>query len=256
MLRTTRRARWSAPLLVAAATLLVIEGVVAVRQVPAYILPAPHAVVAELVARFPMLVRATLVTTGEAVTGYVFGVVIGVALALTTFYLPAARRWGLPWVILINSVPSAALAPLMVLYWGAGPASKVVLVALITFFATYLNVERGLQSVDHGAVALMRAFGASEPEILRKLRVPMALPFFFNALKVSTVRSMIVTIVAEMLGAHAGLGYVVMETSIMMENTRLWAAVLLGSAVSITFFLFVSWGERRLVWWRSSLGAR
>ncbi len=245
--------RWAVPMGLGVAVLFAAEVAVNIFRVPPYIVPAPSAIARHLVGDLPTLGRAAIVTTVEAVSGYLIGALLGVAAALATFYVPRLERWILPGMILVNSVPSAALAPLVVLYAGVGPVSKIVVVALVTFFVTYLNVQRGLESVDRGAVSLMQVFGASELAILWKLRAPTALPYLFTALKVSTVRSMLVTIVAEMLGAYAGLGHVIMETSIVMDNVRLWAAVVLGSLVSITFFLMVSLIEKRVVSWRVGL---
>src|SRR5581483_4689302 len=114
---------------------------------------------------------------------------------------------------------------------------KVALVTLVVGFTVLLNTLAGLRSCDPAAVALLRSFGAGRARVLRLLLLPHAMPGFFTGLRVATVRSMIIAIVTEMLGAYRGLGWAIYEATTQMDFLKLWAAVGVASLVSIAFYL-------------------
>jgi NitT/TauT family transport system permease protein len=132
--------------------------------------------------------------------------------------------------------------------------SKVVLVAFITAFIMLQSELQGLRQVDPQAVNVLRSFGAGSWRIFWMLRFPASLPFLFNALRLGSIRSVIIAIVAEMLGAYRGIGWVIFETTASMDYSRLWAAVAAASGAGVVFFALVSALERRLVWWHVSIG--
>jgi len=152
-------------------------------------------------------------------------------------------------------VPAVAFAPVIILWFGIGMTSKIVLVAFITCFIALQNLLQGLRQVDPLAVNVFRSFGAGEWKIFWSLRLPAALPYLFTALRIGSIRSVIIAIVAEMLGAYRGVGWVIFETTASMDYLRLWAAVIGASAAGVLFFVLVSSIERRLVWWHVSVGA-
>ena len=124
------------------------------------------------------------------------------------------------------------------------------MVAFVVGFTVFLNALDGLERVDPAAVNLMRSFGAGPFGVLLRLRLPSALPAIATGMRVSTVRAMIVAIVTEMLGARLGLGWTIYEAVLQIDFLRVWAAILVASVASLALFGLVSWGERRLVFWR------
>ncbi len=226
------------------------EAAVRLLAVPEYILPPVSGILATTVEHRGALAEAAAMTLFEAVSGFLLGCAIGVTLAVLLVLAPPAKRLLLPLLVAVNSVPVVAYAPLALLWFGAGPFSKVVMVAFVVGFTVFLNALDGLERVDPAAVNLLRSFGAGPIGVLRRLRLPAALPAIATGMRVSTVRAMIVAIVTEMLGARLGLGWTIYEAVLQIDFLRVWAAILVASAASLALFGLVSWGERRLVFWR------
>ena len=221
--------------------------------VPAYVLPAPSAIAVKLSNDSVALAGALATTLGEAVLGYLIGNAIGFILAVLFFYRPGLDRLAMPLMVASNSVPAVAFAPVVILWFGVGMASKIVLVAFITCFIALQNQLQGLGQCDAQAVNVLRSFGATEWRIFWTLRLPASLPYLFTALRIGSIRSVIIAIVAEMLGAYRGVGWVIFETTASMDYLRLWAAVTAASVAGVALFLLVSAIEQRAVWWHASV---
>ena len=226
------------------------EAVVRLAQVPPWILPPPSGIVATTWLVRNALLDAGAMTLFEAVSGYGIGAALGLMLAMLLALATPVRKLVLPMVVVVNSVPVAAYAPLALLWFGTGALSKIVMVAFIVGFTVFLNALDGLLRVDPAAVALLRSFGAGPLGVLWRLRLPTALPAIMVGLRVSTVRSMIVAIVTEMLGSQKGLGWTIFEAVLQIDFLRVWAAILVASLISLGCFAAVSALERRLVFWR------
>jgi NitT/TauT family transport system permease protein len=224
--------------------------------VPAYLAPAPHAILGKIWRDRAILGGAVSTTLAEAATGYLLGNAIGVLLAIVFLYRPGWERLAMLPIVATNSVPVAAFAPAVIVWFGVGMTSKVVLVGFVTCFTALTNQLQGFRRCDQGAVDLLRSFGARERRIFWSLRFPAALPYLFTALRVGSVRSVIIAIVAEMLGAYRGVGWIIFETTSSMDYLRLWAAVLSASVAGIGFFGLVALVEHRVVWWHVSVGWR
>lgn len=247
----------------AAAPAAILVGVLAawelglrLARVPGYLLPLPSAIAQKAAADWPVLAAGVATTLAEAAAGFVIGNAAGLLLAVLFFYRPALSRVATLPVVASNSVPAVAFAPIIILWLGVGAASKVVLVSIITAFLMLQNELQGLRQCDPQAVAVLRSFGAGEGRIFWMLRFPSALPYLFTALRLGSIRSVIIAIVAEMLGAYRGIGWVIFETTASMDYLRLWAAVAAASVAGVAFFALVSAFERRLVWWHVSLRGR
>lgn len=234
------------PLLV----LVVWELVVDAFGVPVYVLPAPSAIAGRVVASLPSLLDGLSMTMFEAVSGYLIGSIIAMALAIAFVLVPWMERIALPVLVALNSVPVVAFAPVALLWFGMGPGSKIAMVAMAVGFAVFVNAHHGLRSVDEAAANLLRSFGAGPIRQMVLLRLPAALPSIMNGLRVAVVRSMIVAIVAEMLGAFKGLGWTIFEATQQVDFLRVWAAIAVASAASMLWYGLVNWIDRRFVFWR------
>jgi NitT/TauT family transport system permease protein len=164
--------------------------------------------------------------------------------------IPATRSVVLPLATAINSVPVVAYSPLVLLWFGMGMASKIVMVAIAASFTIFLSTIAGLDRVDRKTIDLLRSFGASRQAVLWRLRVPTALPLIIAGMRVSTVRSVIVAIVTEMLGAYGGLGWVIFQAVLQIDFVQVWAAIICASSISLAFFGAISFVERRYIFWR------
>jgi NitT/TauT family transport system permease protein len=237
------------PVLVFVALVAIWELVIGVLGVPTFVVPAPHAIVARFVGSYRDMLSACLVTMSEAVAGFVIGGLLGILIAILFFYFPRAENALIPLVTAANSVPPVAFAPLAVIWFGVGPASKIALAGLASFVAIMINTLQGLRCYDPLKVTLLRSFGATEAQIFPMLRWPSALPHVFVGLRNASITVVIVSIVAEMLSAAQGVGMIINITTQLSDFLRMWTAVMSISAFGVLFYLIVYALERQLAWW-------
>jgi NitT/TauT family transport system permease protein len=173
----------------------------------------------------------------------------------------ATARWTtasetlMPFAIAANSVPIIAFAPILNNWFGiANPLAKMMIVAVIVFFPVMINTVRGLTLVDPAALELMRSYAAGEFQILLRLRLPNALPYMFNAFKVSAALSMIGAVVSEYFGgSRSALGVFITQEAAQFRFDRSWAAIIVACIVGITFYLVIIGLERLIIPWHASL---
>jgi NitT/TauT family transport system permease protein len=226
------------------------EGLARGLHLPSYILPAVSDILAGVWSKRAVLGEAAGYTLLEALVGYGLGCLIGIGLAVSITMLPVLRGVVLPAATAINSVPVVGYSPLILLWFGIGVASKMVMVAMAVSFTVFLSTLSGLDRVDRRAVDLMRSFGAGRLGILWRLRLPTALPLLLAGMRVSTVRSVIVAIITEMLGAYGGLGWVIYQAVLQIDFVQVWAAIFVASALSLSFFGLIGLVERRILFWK------
>lgn len=219
-------------------------------HLPAYVLPSVSAILQAIFEQHAVLLAAARVTLTEAVVGFFLGTLAGMTLAVIITMVPSIRRLALPTATALNSVPVVAYAPLILLWFGIGPASKIVMVALAVGFTVFLHALAGLDRVDQRVIDLMRSFGADRAAILWRLRIPAAIPLTAAGMRVSTVRAMIVAIVTEMLGATGGLGWTIYQAVLQIDFVQVWSAIFVASAASVIFFSIVNTLEKRYVFWK------
>jgi NitT/TauT family transport system permease protein len=226
------------------------EGAIAAFRIPPYVLPGLATIAHAIWTDLGMLLQALRATLFVAGSGYAIGASVGIALAVAMVLVPALDRAFMPIVVAVNSVPVVAYAPLILVWLGTGPASQIMMVTLAASFTVFINAMQGLRSVDNAAVDLLRSFGAGALRTAWMLRLPAALPAIVNGMRVAAVRSMLIAIVAEMLGASEGLGRVIYESTQQIDFLRVWSAVTVASVASMAIYGLIVWADRRFVWWK------
>jgi NitT/TauT family transport system permease protein len=226
------------------------EGLARGLHLPSYILPAVSDILAGVWSKRALLGEAASYTLLEALVGYGLGCLIGIGFAVSISMLPPLRAVILPVAIAINAVPVVGYSPLILLWFGIGVASKMIMVAMAVSFTVFLSTLAGLDRVDRRAVDLMRSFGAGRLSILWRLRLPTALPLLLAGMRVSTVRSVIIAIITEMLGAYGGLGWVIYQAVLQIDFVQVWSAIFVASAASLSFFGLIGFLERKILFWR------
>jgi NitT/TauT family transport system permease protein len=221
------------------------EILVTALELKAFLFPRPSAIVRALIDNWGGgtygLVPSWRATVLEAIGGLLIGTTAGVLVAFATSRWASARDALMPVAIAASAVPIVAFAPLMNNWFGTlSPLSKMMMAAALVFFPVMVNVTRGLVQVEPAAMELMRSYAASEWTILRKVRVPNALPFFFTALKLATTLSLIGAIVGEYFGGVSlVLGRIIVQSSSALRFDVTWAAVLLAAVTGIVLYLIV-----------------
>ena len=232
-----------------AAVLVAWEGISRGFALPEFVLPPPSAILKVLVARQGALSLAAYVTAKEVLYGFVLSSIIGALVAMVIARFAAFGRALYPLVVLFQTVPKIALAPLFILWFGFDLLPKVSLIVVMAFFPVAINMLVGLQSVDPNLVALMRSVGASRNEILLRVQVPNSLPYLMAGLKVAVTLAVIGAIVGEFAGAQAGLGYMIQFASTQMETALVFAALVEVSVLGLLFYYAIEILEWRYINW-------
>lgn len=219
----------------------------------AYILPTPWQVLVRLWELRDPLFGAHLPAT-MAVVGIGLGlsIVLGLALAVLMDVSKTAEKALYPLIIASQTIPTTALAPLFVLWFGYTIWSKVLVTVLITFFPITITVFDGFRSVKTEMVELMFTFGATRMQVFRKLKFPAVLPYFFSAIKMAIPLSIIGAAIGEWLGAQSGLGYFSRRMMTRLDGAGVFAPVLLLSVVAMILVEIVSILEKKLITWRNA----
>lgn len=256
------REKWSSlmwPLGVLVMALGLWQAVISWLNIPSYLVPSPQDVVKAAWLYRQELWGATFQTFSEAVLGYVASVVVGVGAALIMSQSKIIEKSLYPYAVILQTIPIVAIAPLIVIWVGAGLKAVVTISFLIALFPMISNANFGFISTDPGLMTLMRLYGASRWSVTWKLRFPHALPDIFVGMKISAGLAVIGAIVGEFVagigGGRGGLGYVIIQAATQMQIALLFAAALASSLLGIAIFLTVSGLSTRFVghWHASSV---
>lgn len=233
------------------AFLLAWEGAVRVSQAPVWLLPGPWRILTAAWETRALLFSHTLHTLRAAALGTLVAVGAGVAFGILIHAFPALRLNLYPLLVASQTVPAIVIAPLFTLWFGFGILPKVLLVGLACFFPVVVGVVDGLEATDPELVALARTMDATPARLFWRIRWPAALPAFFTGLRVALTYAVIATVVAEWMGAEAGLGVFLTRSSHSYLTDRVFAAILVISGLSLFLFWGVDWAARRVMPWHA-----
>jgi NitT/TauT family transport system permease protein len=237
------------PLSAGVALLVLWEIVVRAFQVPDRLLPAPTAVMAAGAAKTELLWGHGLETLRAVLLGFVTAAVVGViaAVLMTSFWWLEAAIF--PIVLVSQTVPKVAIAPLLMIWFGFGIESKILLTFLIAFFAVLIDAMLGLRSTPADMLLLARSTGAGPLTILFKFRLPYALPFVFAGLRTAAIFAITGTVVAEFVGGEKGLVYLLLVAQGQQQTGLMFSIVIILSVLGILMLAGVEFLERRLIPW-------
>jgi NitT/TauT family transport system permease protein len=222
------------------------------ERLPAFILPSPGLVLERFWQVFVdgSLARNTWVTLYEVLIGMSAGVIAATTLGYLLAKSPLFERLLSPYVVASQAVPIVAIAPLMIIWFGPGLLSKVLITALIVFFPVLVNTVVGLRSVPDELRDLMRSLLASPWQTFTKLEAPAALPIFLGGLRIGVTLSVIGAIVGEFVGADRGLGFMINRARGQYDTALVFVAVLTLVALALILYSLVVLAERRLLAWQ------
>ncbi|MCB1491692.1 MAG: ABC transporter permease [Rhodobiaceae bacterium] len=244
-------ARWLRRIAVVGAVLVAAEVFIRWFAVPPYILPSPVRVVQAGYAQAGFLLTQTAVTAAEIGLGLLAGAGFGALTALLMALSPAILRTLRPVMVVSQALPVFAIAPLLVIWFGFGLASKIVMAGLIIYFPVAAAFLDGLRRTDPALVDFGRLHGASRLQMLRLIRVPWALPYLATGLKVAATVAPIGAVVGEWVGSSAGLGFVMLHANARMQTDLMFAALALLAVLALAVRGLVDVLLRRLVPWQA-----
>jgi NitT/TauT family transport system permease protein len=230
------------------------EGVVRFFDVPVFILPAPSKVAVALYRGLESGLYLThlKVTLIETVLGFIAGSALGFLLGTGVAMNRYIDYFLYPYIVMFQSLPKVALAPLIVIWFGLGLSSKVINAALVAFFPLLVNTMVGLRSADEDRISLMRSLAASDRQIFWMLRLPNALPFVMAGLDIAMIFALIGAIVAEFVGATSGLGMLIQSMNFNMDVSGQFSILLILSVVGLLLNRGVMMIRKRVLFWDPS----
>jgi NitT/TauT family transport system permease protein len=235
-------------LAVFASLLLVWQLILWIFSVPPYMLPSPWAVARAVGARFPSLLSALAITAVESGAGLVASIVVGIVVALFFAQSRWVRRMLYPYTILLQTVPIVAIAPLILMWVGAGTPAVAVIAFIISLAPIIANTTQGLVSVEENLVHLFLMHNATPGQLLFKLRLPHAVPSLFVGIRIASGISVIGAITGELYAGSSsvgggGLGYSILYASSQLQTDYLFALVLAATVLGFSFFFLVMFLE-------------
>ena len=234
--------------------LIVWQAVIAIFELPRFILPSPLEVSFTLWQQAPSLLHHAGITLLEIVLGLLAGTVLGVGTALLINLIPAARRHIMPVVVASQALPVFAIAPMLILWFGLGLGSKIAMATLIIYFPICSALNDGLMRAQGDLIDLAKVNGATPLQTLLHFRLPAAMPSLASGLRVAASIAPIGAIVGEWVGAAAGLGYVINQANARMQTDTVFAALIVLIAMVILLRWIVDTALDRLVHWTPSTG--
>ena len=247
--RRRRRLQAALPWIIIIGTFLVWEAVCRAFAIPQFILPAPSAIIASMIKWWlPLLDNSwqTLMTTliGFALA-IVFGLLLGIAIGSSTLLYHGLY----PLLIAFNSVPKVAVVPILVIWFGIGTVPAVITAFLISFFPIVVNVATGIATVEPELRDVLRALGARPSDIIRKVGLPRAMPYFFASLKIAITVAFVGSIIAETVAANKGIGHLMMLASSRFDVPLVFAGLIITGIMGVIMYVVAVSIENRTTGW-------
>jgi putative hydroxymethylpyrimidine transport system permease protein len=229
---------------------LIWQAIVSVLQLPVYILPGPFLVIHTWISQYSLLFHQTIPTLLETVIGLILGIFFGCIIALLMSLIKPVRYWVMPLLLISQALPTFAIAPLLVIWFGYGMASKIVTTILMLFYPVTSSFFDGLRRTDSAWLDLAQTMNASRWRILWFIRVPAALPALASGIRVATAIAPIGAVIGEWVGASSGLGFLMLNANARMQIDVMFAALVNIILLSLILYFCVDKLLKKLIFWQ------
>lgn len=227
------------------------ESIVFIFQLPDYILPSPTQVFLTLYHQWHLIAIHTLPTTIETILGLFFGVLFGCLTGYLVVRYRALGWWFLPLLIISQAIPTFAIAPLLVIWFGYGISSKIATAILMIFFPVASAFHDGLRETNHQWINLAKTMNAKKHLIFWKIQLPAALPSLASGIRIAAVAAPIGALIGEWVGSSQGLGYLMLTANARMQIDMMFAALIVIILLALMLYFSVDQLLRKLIWWSS-----
>ncbi len=234
----------------AAVVILCWQAFVTITGVPKFLFPAPLAVFESIMTHYRTLASHTLTTSVEIIVGLLIGSLLGILSAICLTLSTGVRRWALPLMVISQSLPVFALAPLLTLWFGYGMSSKIVMAILIIYFPVVAATFDGLRHTNTAMLDLAHTLKASPANIMLQIRLPAALPSIASGIRVATSVAPIGAVVGEWVGSSKGLGYLMLHANGRMQTDLMFAALLCLCLIALLLYTCVNHLLERALYWQ------
>ena len=239
----------TAPSIIIVILLIIWQTLSMINIIPKFMLPSPFEVVKAFVSDFPLLMEHTEITLIEAFLGLGLGIILGFAVAVIMDRFEYAYKMIYPVLVITQTIPTVAIAPLLVLWMGYGILPKIMLILLTSFFPITIGLLDGFRSVDKDMLNLLKTMGATSFQNFIHLKLPSSLGYFFAGLRISVSYSIIGAVVAEWLGGYDGLGVYMTRVRKSYSFDKMFAVIFLISGISLLLMYFVKKIQRWCMTW-------
>ena len=248
----TRETRISLGILIA--FIVIWEGSVRLFDISALVLPAPTAIFEALWINLttPRFYYHLGVTMWEIIAGFVIGTVVGLVIGISIGQWKILEKTVYPYVVALQTVPKVAIAPMIIIWFGYGLSSKIVIAALIVFFPVVVSCIAGMNAASRQQMDMLASFTATRWQIFRMVKLQTALPYIFAGLDIAVVLAVIGAIVGEFIGSQAGLGNLLLQKNFSMDIAGSFAILIVLSAIGIILHKLVGIARRRVIFWAES----
>lgn len=219
--------------------------------IPSFLLPAPSRLLLQFASDVvsPSVLREALVTIVEIFCGFAAGAIVGIGLGAVIALVPIIEEIIWPYIITLQTIPKVAVAPLLIIWFGFGIESKILIVALICFFPILVNAVAGFKSTDSRQILLMESMDATKWQVFQMVRLPNAVPFLIAGFQIAVVLSVIGAVIGEFLGSSAGLGALLVIRQANMDVTGVFSVLAMLSIIGLAMNLGVGLLARRVAFW-------
>jgi NitT/TauT family transport system permease protein len=218
-------------------------------NVSSIILPAPSEIFAAMGRYASPLLKNSFVTLWTTMAGFLMAVAFGLLLGLFVGWSRTIYRGLYPVMIGFNSIPKVAVVPILVMWFGIGEVPAILTAFLISFFPIVVNVATGLATIEPELEDVLRALGASKLDVMRKVGIPRAMPYFFGSLKVAITLAFVGAVVSETIAANAGLGHLMTQAGSNFQMPLVFAGLLALAVEGIGMYAVTAWLEGRMTGW-------
>jgi len=225
------------PSIILSATIFMLwEVLVRVLEVPDWFLPPPSLILRELFLSIDIILGHLLTTSIEVLLGLALSVIVAINFSLLIFFFKSIEKSVYPLLIATQTIPVITISPLLLVWFGPNIFSKIIIVAIISFFPIIVNFLDGLKSADSEMIMMAKQFGGSKIQIFYKIQLPYSFPYLISGLKIASVASVIGAVVGEWVGASGGLGWLIKTSSPQFLTERVFASIFVLSLLAVSLF--------------------
>jgi NitT/TauT family transport system permease protein len=244
----------AAPWLFTFVLIVIWEAVCVVFRIPTFFLPPPTAIARAFVEFWPAIYRNSLITLWTTMLGFALAVGFGLLLGLLVGWSRMIYAGLYPLMIGFNAIPKVAVVPILVLWFGIGIVPAVLTAFLISFFPIVVNVATGLATIEPELEDVLKALGATKLDIMRKVGIPRALPYFFGSLKVAITLAFVGSVISESIASNYGIGNLMLQAQAQFQVPLIFAGLVVLAIEGIVMYWVMALLETRMTGWAQRSG--
>lgn len=238
------------PIITLVVTVLLWQVIVDVKNVPAYIIPSPTSIVKTLISDFKVIMDNTKVTIYESIVGFVISIILSFVLAVLMDSFKVIRKSLYPILVISQTIPTIAIAPLFIIWFGFGPMPKIIVVIITCFFPIVISLIDGFEKVDRDYINLFRTMKASRLQTFYHLKLPYAMVNLFSGLKIAATYMVMASVIGEWLGGDSGIGVYMVRAKSAYALDKVFAAIIVIVLISIIIIYIIDFISKRLIHWK------